>query len=223
MGVMTTRDDLPCQKPYDSDLTLQELTDPDRVQVSDAQGVLAILTLGAKTVVVRGPTRTFTEQKRVGAVYKDGFSRTITNTLGLSPFYGSWGTPIGGATTDYACDGSTGRIAVLSTNVGHYSTLRDSDVRSYDVKCMVTTTTVPVGAANSFALIGSYTNTSNHYRFRLLLNTTGTVQLVLDKNVGGGVTNLGPATTVGTGYVAGQQWWIRAQNVNGTLILGSGT
>lgn len=219
MGVMTTRDDLPCQKPYDSDLTLQELTDPDRVQVSDAQGVLATLTLGAKTVVVRGPTRTFTEQKRVGAFYKDGFSRTITKTLGLSPFYGSWGTPIGGATSDYTCDGSTGRIAVRSTNVGHYSTLRDSDVRSYDVKCKVTTTTVPVGAANSFALIGSYTNSSNHYRFRLLLNTTGSVQLALDKNVGGGVTNLGAATTVGTGYVAGQQWWIRAQNLNGTLQL----
>jgi len=112
MGVMTTRDDPPCQKPYDPGLTLQELTNPDRVQVSDSEGVLATLTLGAKTVVVRGPTRTFTEQKRVGAVYKDEFSRTITNTLGLSPFYGSWGTPTGGATTDYTCDGSTGRIEV---------------------------------------------------------------------------------------------------------------
>ena len=45
------------------------------------------------------------------------------------------------------------------------------------------------------------------------------MQLVLDKNVGGSVTNLGAATTVGTGYAAGQQWWIRAQNVNGTLRL----
>jgi cell wall-associated NlpC family hydrolase len=204
-------------QPYDADLTVEELTSPDRVRVSDSQGVLATLTVGAKSVVVRGQPRTFTEQKRVGAAYRDDFSRTTTSGLGLSPFYGLWSKPIGGVPTDFTCDGSTGRIAVRSTNFGHYCTLRDGDVRDYDMRCKVTTTTVPAGASNSFALIGSYLNRSSHYRFRLVLTTAGGVRLAVEKNVDDVVTNLSAATTIGNGYAAGQQWWVRAQNINSAL------
>ena len=214
---MTLQGDQPYQSPYDADLNVEQLTDPDRIRVSDPRGVLATLTVGAKTVVVRGQARTFTEQKRVGAAYKDEFSRTTTSGFGLSPYYGLWAKPIGGADTDFSCDGSTGQIAVRSTNVGHYCTLRDGDVRDYDLRCKVATTTAPADAANSFALIGSYTSTSSHYRFRVVLTAAGTVQLVLEKNVDGVVTNLSAAATVGTGYVPGQQWWVRAQNVTGVL------
>ena len=151
--------DQPCQGPYAAHVIVEELTNPDRVRVSDSRGVLATLTVGARTVVVRGLARTFTEQKRVGAAYRDTFSRATTNGLGLSPFYGLWANPIGGADTDFNCDGSTGRITVRSTNIGHYCTLRDGDVRNYDMRCKVTTTTAPAGASNSFALIGSFLRT----------------------------------------------------------------
>ena len=40
---------------------------------------------------------------------------------------------------------------------------------------------------------------------------------MVEKNVDDVVTNLSATTTVGTGYAAGQQWWVRAQNVNGVL------
>src|SRR4051794_30003084 len=93
-----------------ANLITEELSNPDRVRVSDSQGVLAILTVGARTVVVRGQARSFMEQKRVGAAYRDDFSRTTTCELGLSPFYGFWSKPIGGLATDFTCDGSTGRI-----------------------------------------------------------------------------------------------------------------
>src|SRR2546430_7591180 len=156
MTAMSKHDGVSVETPLDGELTVQQLSDPDRVQVSESDSVLATLTVGAKTVVVRGPTRTFTEQKRVGAAYKDEFTRVRTGRLGLSPFYGSWDAPIGGSDTDYTCDGSTGRIAVRSTNVGHYSTLRDNDVRNYDVRCRVTTTTAPAGGSNSFSVVGSY-------------------------------------------------------------------
>ena len=42
--------------------TYKALTSPARVQVSDATGVLATLTVGARTVTMRGAARTFAER-----------------------------------------------------------------------------------------------------------------------------------------------------------------
>jgi hypothetical protein len=209
---------VPPPAPAPVTFTTADLTSPTRVQVTASNGQAAMFTAGAKTVAITGgQTRSFTEIKRVGPQHKDTFTRTRTSRWGMSPFYGSWSAPIGGVDTDYTCDGSTARVLVNTTNTARYTTLRDDDLRDYDVRCKVTTTTMPAGAANSASLIGGYVDTSNHWRFRLTFNTTGTVQLAVDRVLTGTTTTPGANTQVGTGYAANQWWWIRGQSIAGTV------
>src|SRR5437867_3211072 len=83
---------------------------PDRTDVSDAEGWLATYTDGAKTVIHRGPTRTFTEQL---SLFTDPFSRTVTHGWGQSPGGGVW-IHGGGASSDYQVNGTTGTIHVTT-------------------------------------------------------------------------------------------------------------
>jgi hypothetical protein len=199
-------------------LRVQSLTNPNRVVVTSAAGHTATFTVGARTVPISGmPVRTFTEQKRVGPITRDSFTRTTTSRWSVSPCYGLWSVPVGGLDTDYTCDGSVGRIVLTTTNSARYISLRDDDLTNYDVRCRFATTTMPAGASNSFALTGSYVDSNNHYRFRATLNTTGTVQVAMDSVVAGVSTTIGANVTAGTGYAANQWWWLRASNVNGTL------
>lgn len=200
----------PASRPDDRALTVEQLTDPDRLRVSDAQGILATLTTGARTVAVRGPSRTFTEQKKVGAVYKDDFGRTRTSGWGLSPFYGSWSNNSGGSLTDYTVDGTAGRIHPQVTNVAHYQTLRDT-VAGVDARIKTRVTTSPAGAANSISLLTGYSTTSDHNRYRVTYNSTGNITAAITKVVGGAETVLATQSNVLTGYTGGTWIWVRGQ------------
>ena len=79
-------------------------SNPARTDVSDSAGWVATYTDGAKTVIHRGQTRTFTEQL---ALFTDPFSRTVINGWGPSPGGGVWLTS-GGSDTDYQVNGTTG-------------------------------------------------------------------------------------------------------------------
>lgn len=211
MSVMTVDEGiLPYQAPPQT-LTTAVLTGPDRLQVSDAIGVLATLTVGARTVAMRGPARTFTEDKRP---FTDQFTRTSSSTFGTSPGGGNWSQS--GTATLYTATGTVGQISCDVANSSRHATLIDT-LTDVDVTAKVTVTTVPAGAASSIGLSFGYTDTSNANRARLIINTTGTVQLTLEKEVAGTVTTLGAATQVGTGFTAGQWWRIRAQRTGSTI------
>ncbi|WP_228022338.1 C40 family peptidase [Streptomyces acidicola] len=211
MAVLTVDEGLMPYQPVPAALTTQTLTSPDRLQVSDASGVLATLTVGAKTVTVRGPTRTFTENKRP---FTDTFTRTVTSTFGTSPGGGTWSNS--GSDSLYTVNGSVGQISCDVANTSRHTTIVDN-LTDVDVTAKVTITTVPAGATASIALSFGYTDTSNSNRARLLVLTTGVVQLALEKEVASTVTTLGAATQVGTGFTAGQWWRIRAQRTGSTI------
>jgi hypothetical protein len=181
---------------------------PARTEVINATGGAwaATFTDGARTVALAGPQRTFTEQKPVGT---DQFDRVITTGWGRSPNLGTW-DDFNGSDTDYSVAGGQGRIAALTTNVGRYVRLNDV-VSTYDVRMAVTTSTTPAGAANSCALLGGFTDTSNHMRYRLTFNSTGSVTAAITKVVAGTETVLaGSSTVAASGYVANQLWRVRA-------------
>ncbi|MFI8191370.1 hypothetical protein ACIF8T_21545 [Streptomyces sp. NPDC085946] len=211
MAVLTVDDGHMLYQPPPAALTTQALTGPDRLQVSDASGVLATLTVGARTVAMRGPTRTFVEQKRP---FTDAFTRTSSSGFGMSPGGGTWSQS--GTATLYTVTGSVGQISCDVANSSRHATIVDT-LTDVDVAAKVTVTTVPVGAATSIGLSVGYTDTNNHNRARLIVNTTGTVQLALEKEVAGSTTTLGTATQVGTGFTAGQWWRIRIQRTGTTL------
>ncbi|WP_086559402.1 hypothetical protein [Streptomyces africanus] len=212
MSALTILDDrIPYQQPLGA-LTLNTVTGPpQQLQVSDSQGLLATLTVGARTVTMRGATRTFTENKRP---FTDQFTRTSSDGFGTSPGGGSWSQS--GTSTLYTVTGSVGQISCDVANSSRHTTIVDT-LTDVDVTAKVTVTTVPAGATTSIGLSFGYTDTNNANRARLLVLTTGVVQLALEKEVAGTTTTLGTATQVGTGFTGGQWWRIRAQRTGTTI------
>src|SRR4029453_13443074 len=93
--------------------TYTRQSNPDHTDVSDSEGWVGPYTDGAKTVIHRGQTRTFTEQL---ALFTDPFSRTVTKGWGPSPSGGMWING-GGASSDYQVNGTTGIIKFTPGNV----------------------------------------------------------------------------------------------------------
>ncbi|MFE9937401.1 NlpC/P60 family protein [Streptomyces hirsutus] len=212
MAVITVTDGGTLGGRRPPDLWPTVLTNPDRLQVSDAQGLLAMLTKGAKTVTVRGAERTFTETKRP---FRDVFDRTTSNGWGPSPGGGTWSNS-GGVAADYSVAGNAGIIRMTAANSSRHTSLIDN-VTDLDARLSWSLDKMPTGNASSLALSFAYTSSTSQYRARVSVLTAGTVQLVLEREVGGSTTTLGALTTVGTGYLAGDIWHIRAQRVGNLL------
>lgn len=186
---------------------------PTLTRVSDAVGILATLTTGSKSVLMRGQSRTFVEQKRP---FTDDFGRTVSNGWGVSPGGGSW-LNLSGTDANFSVNGTQGVILNDVVNTGRYCSLNDGDVADFNAACKLTVSATPAGASTSVGLTFGYVDSSNHLRARILFNTTGTVQLALEKVVTGTTTTLGAATSVGSGFVGNQSWHIRAQRVGTTI------
>ncbi|TFI30294.1 hypothetical protein E4P36_05340 [Streptomyces sp. 4R-3d] len=209
---MTVLDDrLPYQQAPGPLTTESVAGPPPLLRVSDATGVLATLTVGAKTVAMRGPARTFTENKRP---FTDQFARTSSSGFGVSPGGGTWSQS--GTATLYTVGSNVGQISCDVANSSRHTTIVDS-LTNVDVTAKVTVTTVPAGATTSIGLSFGYTDTSNANRARLLITTAGVVQLALEKEVAGTVTAVGAVTQVGTGFTAGDWWRIRAERTGTTI------
>jgi hypothetical protein len=213
MAVITTTDTSGVFASPPRTLTTQVIAGtPNRLQVSDQFGVLATLTVGAKTVVMRGPARTFTENKRP---FTDSFQRTSTAGWGPSAGGGNW-SKSGGVDADFYVSPGKAVINMTAVNSSRYTSLLD-DLTDVNSHMTFSINKVPTGNAASMALILGYTDASNQYRARVSILTSGTVQIALEKNVAGTVTTLGALTDIGTGYAANEVWHIRAQRVGTTI------
>lgn len=213
MPLFLVSDELTHQDPAPRPLTTTALPGtPARLQVSDAQGILATLTEGAKTVTVRGQQRVFTEQKKP---FTDGFDRTATAGWGVSRGGGNWSNA-GGADADYSVSGGAGVISMTADNSSRHTSLIN-DITDLDARLSWSLDVMPVGNASSLALSFAYTSSTSQYRARMSVLTTGAVQLVLECQTPSGTTALGALTTVSTGYVVGDVWHIRAQRTGTTL------
>lgn len=212
MAVFTVDDGQMLYQPPPAALTTQTLTGPARLQVSDVAGVLATLTVGARTVAMRGPSRTFTEGKRP---FVDDFDRTISNGWGASPGGGNWSNA-NGTDANYSVAGGLGIINMTAANSSRHTSVID-DITDLDARLSWSLDKMPAGNASSLALSFAYTSVNSQYRARLSVATTGTVQLILERESGGTTTTIGALTTVGTGYTVGDVWHIRAQRQGATL------
>ncbi|XCM28844.1 hypothetical protein ABXI76_05160 [Streptomyces parvus] len=213
MGALTVLDDnVPYQQAPGALTTETVAGPPELLRVSDAAGVLATLTVGAKTVAMRGPTRTFVEQKRP---FVDTFDRTRAAGWGPSGGGGTWSNA-NGTDSDYTVSGGHGIISMSAANASRHATVIDN-VTDCDARLSWSLTVMPTGNASSLALSFAYTNVNSMYRARLSVLTSGTVQLILERESGGSTTTIGALTTVGTGYTAGDVWHIRIQRAGTTL------
>ncbi|MEU9147162.1 NlpC/P60 family protein [Streptomyces sp. NPDC048349] len=195
---------------------------PERTEITSGGTRVAVLTKGARTVVLTGPERTFTENKQS---FVDDFQRTLPDqTLpvadrkywGTSPGGGSWST-LGPVDTDYSVVPGSGVIALTTDYASRHATLRDDEITDVDVRAVAKFDKVPTGQACSYALSFGYQDTHNNYRARLSFLTSGAVELRVEKEVADTVTQLSTATTLATGVAAGTNWTIRVRR-EGTRI-----
>ncbi|MFF9868029.1 NlpC/P60 family protein [Streptomyces sp. NPDC013953] len=189
---------------------------PARTEVTSGGKRVALLTHGARTVVLPGPTRTFTENKKP---FVDDFQRTLPDASlpladrqywGTSPGGGSWST-LGPADTDYSVVPGTGIIALTTDFASRHATLRDDEITDVDVRSVARFDKVPTGQACSYALSFGYQDTHNSYRARLSFLTSGAVELRVEKEVADAVTQLTAAVPLATGVPAGTDWTIRVR------------
>ncbi|WP_369035986.1 hypothetical protein [Streptomyces adonidis] len=195
---------------------------PARTEVTSGGKRVALLTHGARTVVLAGPERTFVENKRP---FVDDFQRTLPDVSlpederaywGTSPGGGSWAT-LGGGDTDYSVVPGVGRIALTTDGVSRHASLRDGEITDVDVRAVASFDKVPTGEACSYALTFGYQSPHDNYRARLSFLTTGAVQLRVEKEVADVVSQLVPAVTLAAGVAAGTEWTIRVRR-EGTAI-----
>ncbi|MFH9692627.1 hypothetical protein [Streptomyces globisporus] len=185
---------------------------PELLRVHDDQGLLATLTVGARTVAMRGPVRTFTEQKRP---FHDTFDRTRANGWGASGGGGSWSNA-NGTDANYSVAGGAGIITMTAANSSRHTSVINN-ITDTDARLSWSLDVMPTGNASSLALSFAYTSVNSQYRARLSVLTSGTVQLILEREASGNTTTIGALTTVGTGYTAGDVWHIRVQRKGTTL------
>lgn len=192
---------------------------PARTEVSSGGVRVALLTTGARSVLVAGPRRTFREDRQT---FADDFARTIPDRTdpdpatwqwgwGASPGGGSW-SDVNGAATDYevTADGAgTGVIAMTSANVSRHVTIRDDEISDVDVRATARFDKAPAGAAYSYALSFGYQDSDNSYRARLYFTTQGTLELRLEKEVANTVTNLVVAVPIAGATPSAYAWTIR--------------
>ncbi|MFJ1895853.1 NlpC/P60 family protein [Streptomyces sp. NPDC088115] len=195
---------------------------PARTEVTSGGRRVALLTHGARSVVLTGPRRTFAENK---APFVDDFKRTLPDLSlpapnrqfwGASPGGGNWSV-LGPADTDYSVVPGTGVITLTSANASRHASLRDDKITDVDVRSVARFDKVPTGQACSYALSFGYQDTRNSYRARLSFLTTGAVELRVEKEVADAVTQLASSLTLATGVPAGTDWTIRVRR-EGSLI-----
>ncbi|WP_377270496.1 NlpC/P60 family protein [Peterkaempfera sp. SMS 1(5)a] len=189
---------------------------PARTEVTSGGTRVALLTHGARTVVLPGPQRTFTENKRP---FVDDFQRTLPDLSlpaesrqywGTSPGGGSWST-LGPVDTDYSVVPGAGIITLTSDYASRHASLHDDETTDVDVRSVAGFDKVPTGQACSYALSFGYQDTHNNYRARLSFLTSGAVELRVEKEVADTVTQLVSAQTLATGVSAGTYWTIRVR------------
>lgn len=189
---------------------------PARTEVTSGGKRVALLTHGARTVVLPGPQRTFAENKRP---FSDEFQRTLPDLALEKEDRVYWGTSPGGGRwitsdtfkTDFSVVPGTGIIDLTTAGYSRHASLLDEQITDVDVRCTARFDKVPTGQACSFALTFGYVSTQNHYRARLSFLTSGAVEMRLEKEVDNDVTALGTAVTQATGVQAGSDWTIRVR------------
>ncbi|MET7731975.1 NlpC/P60 family protein [Streptomyces sp. NPDC005402] len=189
---------------------------PARTEVTSGGKRVALLTHGARTVVLPGPQRTFAENKRP---FVDDFQRTLPDLALGEGDRVYWGTSPGGGRwitsetfkTDFSVVPGAGIVDVTTAGYSRHASLSDDEITDVDVRCTARFDKVPTGQACSFALSFGYVSTQNHYRARLSFLTSGAVEMRLEKEVDNAVTPLATALTLATGVRAGVDWTIRVR------------
>jgi hypothetical protein len=145
---------------------------------------------------------------------QDTFTRTVADAWDSAPIGGAW-TTNGGAGTDYDVTGSAGTHSLTTRNVSRHSliTAPSADI---DLTADIATSALAAGGSQYAGLIARHTDVNNHYFARATFQVGGTIQLVLQRRVGGAQTDMATLTVPHT-HTPGAFYRLRFQVTGSTL------
>lgn len=140
-------------------------------------------------------------------VGSDGFGRSVSNGWGTADFGGAW-TNTGGSVSDYSVNGSAGLHSNGTLNVSRVTTMPGPfDV---DLTITVSMAVTATGAPFRAGLVARWTDINNHNYAYLRFNTDQTIDLRMERTVGGVVSLLDTIAT-GLTHTAGTVYKLRYQ------------
>jgi hypothetical protein len=144
----------------------------------------------------------------------DSFTRTTANGWGTASSGQTW-VNTGGAAAEYSTNGSVGAHSLTSVNVSRYTTIgvAGADV---ELRADAATSVLATGGPHYVHLVARYLDANNMYAGRLAFNTNQTLQLVIQKRVGGTQTDLVTVNIPGV-HAAAAFYTLRFQ-VEGTTL-----
>jgi hypothetical protein len=151
----------------------------------------------------------------VSRVITDSFARTTSNGWGSTPDGRTW-TTSGGTSSNYAVSAGLASHSISALNSSR-RTLIGSAIDS-DVTVSVRTNVTATGNSFGAAVVSRWTDASNHYILRVRFSSTQTVHLLVQKMVGGTVTDIGSEVLVGgLNHAANTFVRVRAQTTGNQL------
>lgn len=144
----------------------------------------------------------------------DTFARTTSNGWGTSTSGAVWSVA-NTAASEYSTNGSVGLHSVTSVNISRY-TVTPAPSADLDLRVDASTPVLAAGGPQHPHLVARYLDVNNNYSARLGFQTNQTLQLVLQKRVGGTQTDLVTVTVPGV-HVASTLYTIRFQ-LDGTTL-----
>ncbi|MEU0809509.1 alkaline phosphatase D family protein [Streptomyces sp. NPDC005970] len=144
----------------------------------------------------------------------DTFTRTTSSGWGTASSGQAW-TSTGGSASDYSTNGSAGIHSLGTINVSRYS-VAPAPYPDLDLTADVSTPVLATGGPHYLHLVARWLDTSNMYVARLGFTATQTLQVVLQKRVGGTQADMLTVTVPGA-HVAGALYAIRFRLDGSTL------
>ncbi len=162
----------------------------------------------------KGATTALTKPVSVAAPFaKDLFARTAANGWGSADIGGAWSTY--GGSTNFSVGGGVGRLVTPAPAGGVTALLNGVSSTNTDLQLQMALDKMPTGGGQFFWAIGRG-NSSDGYRAKVWVSSTGTLVLYLSKFVAGAETELTNKVITGS-YVPGDTYQVRLQ------VFGTGT
>ena len=165
---------------------------------------------GAPTTLAKDVTVTAPPANAPFAV--DTFNRTVANGWGSAETGGAW-TVAGGA-TNFSVAPNIGTMRVTGAGF-RLSSFLPVSTTSTDLTTQVSMNVMPTGSGTDLELVGRSVGTTDGYRLRLKMLSTGVVRASLVGISAGVTTTVSQVNVPGVTYTAGQTLAVRFQ-VDGT-------
>jgi len=145
----------------------------------------------------------------------DDFGRTVAGTWGTSDSGPTWLVRTGVA-SNWGVDGSAAYMS-FNGNFSQTITLQQSNILNTDTYFDVWSAVVPTGAEIQFIHTSRWVDSNNHYEFKIIFQTAGTITLSFIKAVAGVFTAIGSDLNTGITFTANERLRARAR-INGSAL-----